>query len=320
MKIFKKTLAVFAALSLSASVFAFDWTSIGAIEEYNAQCETISNGLDDFTTQLSFAIPQAASQQNVWADAYIGKLFPSVPPHLGGGFNVGFTRIDTTGLKEAASVLNITGIEDSYYYPVFTADLRIGGLFLPFDLDVAVMKTGQLDMNAMGADLSVDFFTVGAEARLPIWEGNLIFPKLSLGFGYFYNQGSLKAAAGGYANTKIDYKIHTMYASAQLSKTILFLTPFVGVRGFVSKYDNDWAWEIQNSAAVNVINGVGGQTSFSKNLSSDKFDFNAIQPQLFLGCGFRFIVIDFTVSVSADLRHLSDNGLWSGAASLRVSL
>ena len=57
----------------------------------------------------------------------------------------------------------------------------------------------------------------------------------------FYNQGTF-GVSSDYADANIDYKVHTMYAQAQISKTFLFITPFVGLRGLVSKCDNSWDW------------------------------------------------------------------------------
>ena len=50
--------------------------------------QDISNGMDKFGKTLLVAAPESAVQQNVWADAYIGKLFPALPPHFGFGFSV----------------------------------------------------------------------------------------------------------------------------------------------------------------------------------------------------------------------------------------
>ena len=315
MKILKKILA--SSLLLAGTfVWAGPWDSF--LSDYDSTVAGINSGMDDFATQLSIAIPQAATQQNVWADAYIGKLLPSVPPHLRGGVNLGSTHINTAGLAKAASALNISGVQDSYYYPVFTGDLRIGGLFLPFDLDVSFMKTGQINANFI-SDITVDFLTLGLEGRYALLEGGVIQPRVSIGFGYFYNQGSLMANADA-AQAGVNYKIHTMYVSAQVSKTILFITPFAGVRALVSKCDNTWEWSIKDSTAVTALTAEGKATGGSGSVVTEEFDLNAFQPQFYFGAAFRFLVLDLTASVSTDLRHISDSKLWSGNVSLRVSI
>ncbi len=325
MKISKVFLATFAAAFVSSGAFAtaddfeFDTTLFTeSIEKYNETVAKIDAGLGDFAEQLANAIPQAATQQNVWADSYIGKLFPSAIPHFGGGFNMGLTHIDTSGLADVADVFRIDNIKDSYYYPVFTADLRIGGVLFPFDVDIAVMKTGTLSTDAFGCDLDVDFFTIGADFRYALLEEGVIMPGVSAGIGYFYNQGSF-GAGNDDAELAIDYKVHTMYLQAQVSKNLLIFTPFLGLRGIVSKYNNEYSWAIKNDAATEIAS-CGYRTSGSGSYTSDAFDFNAIQPQVYAGVGLNFLVMQATLSISADLRNIWDDGLWSGSFSLRAKL
>ena len=321
MKMIKKAVVLAAAVFMSSSVFAFNWEDfVGLPDQYKETVKTVNSGMADFSKQLAIAVPQAATQQNVWADAYIGQLFPSVPPHIGGGFNMGLTHIDTSGIAKAAKELNIKNVKDDYYYPVFTADIRFGGVLLPFDFDIAVMKTGKISTDKIpGANLDVDFFTIGADFRYALLEGGLVMPKLSVGLGYFYNQGSF-GCDSSYAKANVDYKIQTMYVQAQLSKQILMFTPFVGLRGLVSKHENDWSWALKEQTAVEALTLAGMASGGSGTEKSDMFDFNAIQPQIFAGIGVSFLVLDVNLSLTADLRNIKDKGLWSGAASVRLSL
>lgn len=319
MKILKTLFAgaVFAAFPFS--VFAFGIDDIQKFSNSNDFASTIDSGLNDFADNLASSIPQAATQQNVWSDAWIGKFFPSVPPHFGGGLNIAATHIDTSGLAKAADALGIGGIKDSYYFPCFTVDLRIGGIFLPFDLGIAVMKTGTLSTDAMGCDLSVDFLTIGMDARYCIFEGGLLLPKVSVGGGYFYNSGTF-GASESHAEATIDYKVHTLYGQVQVSKQILILTPFVGLRALVSKYENNYDWKIKDSSVVSAANSLGFTTSGNGSVSSSSFDFGGIQPQIFAGVSLNLFFLQATLSISADLRHITDDGLWSGAFSLRAKL
>ena len=319
-----KIAGIFAGLALiSSSAFAFNVNDV--VTQLNDSADKISGGFDDFAGQLSFSVPQSATQQNVWADAYIGQLL-AVPPNLGAGINAGFTHIDTSGLKDAVEALGLDDIDikSNYYLPVFTADLRLGGVLLPFDVDVAVIKTGKMSTSNFGADLDFDLLTFGMDVRYALHKGGLIMPKISVGAGYFYNQGTF-GISSDYASANVEYKVHTLYAQAQVSKTFLFITPFVGVRGLVSKSDNTWDWSYNQTYASQVEAAATTlkktvKTKDSGEYKTDSFDFNAIQPQIFAGVGLKFLVVDFTMSVTADLRHITDNGLWSGAASLRLSL
>ena len=315
MKLNKKLMAITVALSLSVSgAFAFDASAFDT--------QKISDGLSDFAEQLAVAVPQAATQQNVWADAWIGSLLPGI--RLGGGFNFALTNINTEGLAKAASMLGIGGVENSYKFPVFTADLRVGGLILPFDADIAVMKTGTLTYpEAMtGSELKAEITTIGFDVRYALVEGGLVLPKVSVGLGYFYNQGSF-GISNDDAKADIDYNIHTMYLSAQVSKEFsipvvrIGLTPFLGGRLFVSDADNDWSWKIKDSGLQTLITAAGRDYEGSGNVSKS-IDYNNFQPQLFAGVGFNFALIQLTASVSIDPKTYKEDKTWSGALSLRV--
>jgi len=323
MKLLKKLVIAAIVANLTSGAFAFNVEQFTtSIDDFNKTVEVVDSGLDDFAESLALAVPQAATQQNVWADAYIGKVFPSIPPHFGGGFNVGLTHLDTSGLAKAAKVFEIKNIKDSYYLPVFTADLRVGGVLLPFDVDIAVMKTGTFSTGAMGCDLDFDFFTIGADFRYALLEGGLILPKVSVGAGYFYNQGSF-GAGNDNAEMNIDYKVHTMYLQAQVSKSFFIATPFLGLRGLVSKCDNTYDWKLKGSVYDEVskyVDSIGVKTSGSGSYKTDSFDFGAIQPQVYAGVGLNFLVFQTTLSLSADLRNIGDKGLWSGAFSFRAKL
>jgi len=240
------------------------------------------------------------------------------------------TNINTEGLAAAAKSLQIDNVEDSYKFPVFTADLRIGGILLPFDADIAVMKTGKLEYpdTLTGSSISADILTFGFDVRYALMDGGLIMPKISAGFGYFYNQGSFGISSDD-AEADVEYKIHTMYISAQISKELsipivrIGVTPFLGGRLFVSDADNDWSWALKNSTWVTAIDtyntaaGASIKSSDSGNKSS-KIDLNNFQPQLFAGVGFNFALLQLTASVSIDPKTFSEDKTWSGALSLRV--
>lgn len=325
MKLIKKMIAAAVALGTAGLAFANVSGITGAIQTNPAAfASTINDGLDDFAGELGIAVPQAAVQQNIYADAFIGKVFPSVPPHFAVGFNTGVTHINTEGLSNAAEKLGISDIEDNYYFPVMNADLRIGGAFLPFDVGFSFMKLNSLETSAFGSDITVDFFTIAADVRYAILEDGLVKPGLSVGAGYSYNSGSFEIGNDD-AAASVDYKVHTMYVSAQISKSLnipvvkIGFTPFVGVRAVLSKYDNDYDWKIKNSIALAAANVANVAISGSGNNSQSTF--GNFQPQLYGGLGFNFMVVQLTGSVCADLRHLgTDSKLWSGALSLRIKM
>lgn len=325
MKIMKKLfLAVFFAFG-TASVFASTSDIINSISKNPDRFSySINKGLDDFSDELGIAVSQAAVQQNVYADSFIRKIFPSLKPHFAVGFNAGLTHINTQGLAAAAENLGISDVKDNYYFPVMNADLRVGGVFLPFDVGFSFMKLNSLEASAFGSDITVDFFTVAADIRYAIIEEGLVAPGLSVGAGYSYNSGSF-GIGNDDAEANVDYKVQTIYTSIQISKAFnipvvkIGFTPFVGVRAVLSKYDNDYDWKIKNLIAVDAAKFAGVAYYGSGNNSTDTF--GNFQPQLYGGLGFNFMVVQLTGSVCADLRHLgTDSHLWSGALSMRIKL
>ena len=73
----KKIIAMGLSLILTLSVFS----------NVSEPVAKVSEGLEDFSIQLFDVIPNVALQQGVWPEAWIGKVFPSVPPHFGIGFS-----------------------------------------------------------------------------------------------------------------------------------------------------------------------------------------------------------------------------------------
>lgn len=330
MKILKK--CVLSALLLGGAVslsFSLDATAIAQSLGNGSLSATLNNGMDDFATELGIAVPQAAVQQNVYAEAFIGKVFPSVPPHFAVGIDAGFTHLNTEGLAQAANALGIKGVNDDLYFPVLNADLRVGGVFLPFDVGISFMTLDVSKLNSMDSDanFTAEFFTLALDARYAIIEDGLITPAVSVGVGYSINKGTF-GASNDDAEATVDYDVQTLYGQVQVSKTLnipvvkIGFTPFVGLRGVLSKYSNDWSWKYKGAFASQIesVSGVTGVKTYGDGTASND-GFSEVLPQLYGGLGFNFMFAQLTASVCADLRHIgTDSKLWSGAVSLRFKL
>ncbi|MBR6193780.1 MAG: hypothetical protein IKQ66_06465, partial [Treponema sp.] len=81
----RKIISILAASAMASTVFANGLSS----EKKNE----IKDGLNSFSNVLIFSIPEASTQQNVWGEAYIGNLYPSIFPHFGFGFSIGGTYL-----------------------------------------------------------------------------------------------------------------------------------------------------------------------------------------------------------------------------------
>jgi hypothetical protein len=200
----------------------------------------------DFSGKLAESLPFNSTLGLNWSDAFIGKLFPSVPPHFGAGVGLGFTTIPMSGMK---GIANLAGVGanlpsmDKLIMPVYTVEARLGGLFLPFDVGV---KFGYLALDSIPLiDVSLDYMLAGADIRYAVLEGGIVLPKIILGVGFNYLKGGVgiegnqtpieftygtsdsfsleKSRLGFEWGTKsLDFK-------AQISKSLFIVTPYAGL-------------------------------------------------------------------------------------------
>ncbi|OJF77649.1 MAG: hypothetical protein BKP49_01335 [Treponema sp. CETP13] len=317
------TSLIFASSMLFAGTFD-DLT--GTESEINAEIEeykaNIANGFDAFSIDMSNSLSSTATLQNVWADAYIGQFFPSVPMHFGGGVNFGAASLDATGLQDALSPLGMDSyIPDTLAIPVVNADLKIGGIFLPFDLGVSIMKfdTSALsNFNISSLDsIDVDYFSVGANFRYRVLKENILLPNVSIGALYNYTSGSISVGEDD-TNASYDYAAQIFGLEAQVSKNFLgILTPFAGGRALVAIIDSEWDYSMEISGAAATAYG-STTISDSEPYTYTLDDYDSIGDlnfQVFAGLGVNLLIFQFTPSVS-----YNSNNVWAGAFSVHVKL
>ena len=283
----------------------------GQTEALDKGKANITKHMNKFSNSLLPVIPNVSLQQGVWPDAYIGKVFPGFPPHLGGGVTAGFANVKMTALnaaiKEMEDALSVKfpTLRETFLFPTITVDAKVGGLFLPFDIGLSIMKIPNLSLSKLGAPVTVDFFTVGGSFRYAILQGNVVLPQLSIGLGGYYSKGYINVGAtdDSYINTNFDSKI--FFLETQLSKQFLFVTPFIGLRLAVSQANV--SWDIK--AASYTLAG-GASYDFNKNFAE------SIQPSLFGGVGFNFLFFQTTLAASFDMRYK----VWGANLSFRAKL
>ena len=304
----KKLLCFILIFGISFSAFSFP------SDQY--AIDQISNALVNFTNDLHTSVPNLATQQNVWADAYIGKLIPSVPPHFGGGASIGAVLMDTSSLKDISNLMGISFDFPVAPLPTVALDLRIGGLFIPFDLGVNAMNINNWTIKAGSTDLTFNFKTAGADIRFPLIQQNVVLPNLSLGISYQYSEGSVKLDSSTTmngvstdANAIVNYKTNMLGITAQLSKQVLFLVPYGGFRAIMQQGSYNWNTQFNASVAGNsqLISANGG--------INKQFGDNFIC-QGFFGLGLNFFVVQKTIGASFEFT----NQEWGGSLSVRLKL
>ncbi len=289
---------------------------IAATSVLSAQGETEANVNSTFSgllENLSLIVPENTSALATTPDAYIGKVFPSIPPHFQAGIAVSGTLIDTSLVTDsvqalfseiktsleannAAVDLNLS-LPSKIPLPATSVRARIGGVFLPFDVGVFAVTTKNVLKNIKITDMNFNFeyTTLGADFRYAVFQGNIILPQVSVGAGYIFQKqnvslGASKEISSSVQGTTIDgnlstsvnlaLKTNTFYLQAQVSKRILVFTPFLGGRALVTKTDCGYDWSytttINGSKADDASKSGSGE-------NSNNFDFKNIQPQIFGG-------------------------------------
>ena len=189
-----------------------------------------------------------------------------MPPHLGIGGSVGFTTMGTSGLTRLAGFFGYSlSASGKTYLPAYAAELRIGGLFLPFDLG---FKYGYINPIKMGqGETKVNFLLAGGDIRYALLD-RPILPKISIGVGLNYLEGGVQDSVGisqrfYYGNgrsfviespdVKLEWDTFSLDFKAQISKSLLIITPYIGAGGTYSWSNAGYSVNTRISCAAGPI-------------------------------------------------------------------
>lgn len=343
----------------------------------------VSEGMNSFATTVNTAVPDAATMQNVWSDAYIGTIYPGLK--FGFGASLGGTLIDFTGFKTAADALtggmisaitpSVAGytfdnftLPDKFLLPTASVDLRIGGVMLPFDIGISGMVTAPSfksidysspeklassisnawEWNLSNFNGSVSYTAFGLDLRYCLYEGNLVLPKISLGGGYYYINGSFAVNnSSSYEDTEnsatytsnaamgLSYKTNVYFANLQLSKSFGMFDVFLGGRAVYAKSTSDWSYSYkvsnedgsytsEEADSGTVTKDAGTLYTKDEEKGTVTANINAIQPQVYLGFGTTLGIFSCSFNICADLGTIqtamaasdASQFVWSGALNM----
>jgi hypothetical protein len=223
-------LTVITALSAAAPVFSQD-------------LQDLQNSAGHFSAALAKSLPFNTALGLNWADAYIGKVFPGMPPHFGAGFSLGYTTMDFSAFEDLMGQFGFAipgGFKlGQMVLPAYTAEARVGGFFLPFDMG---FKFGFLN-DVGSASAKINYTLVGGEIRYALLEGGPILPAVSLGVGLNHLKGEFTGSAGSGVSYGIgsgetldlskptvglQWETLALDLKAQVSKSFLIITPYLG--------------------------------------------------------------------------------------------
>jgi len=201
----------------------------------------LTGGLNTFVNDATGSLPFAAAAGLDWSDAYIGSIV-GVPPHFGLGIVAGATTIPGKTVKPLVEALG-GSLSGDLPIPLAAVNARIGGFLLPFDVGLKVSVVPPLSLN--GYDLT--YANYGFDVRYALLDGEPLLPAISVGAGVDYFASTVKATYG----STISYSDGTntltvpapeatlslsslvFEAKAQVSKSLLILTPYFGVSALV---------------------------------------------------------------------------------------
>lgn len=301
-----------------------DYVNNSGISTLNPYTTTV-NGLNDFADIMLDVIPNTQIQQNVWANAWIGHILPK--PNFGFGINAGVSKLDLKPLITVADALGMkdgSSIPETLVMPTITADVRVGGFILPFDVGFTAMSIDSNTIKPIGKAMDpayFDFFMLGGDVRYAILKGGLLRPKLSVGVGGYYTKGNFGAEQDG-SRAQLDFDTTSIVLSTQASIKLLCLVPFVGARVMMSKSNVDWKVHANWASILNTNNSSIEKalsygflpSDFSDGVSSKFTDH--VRPVLYGGFAIDMMVVDLTFSASYDVV----SKIPSGAVSLRLAL
>jgi opacity protein-like surface antigen len=277
-----------------------------------------------------------------WSDAHIGE-FLSIPPHFGAGVSGGITTMDVNAVEGLLREFDVNLDLPLMPMPGYTAEGRIGGFFLPFDIGV---KIGALPDVALG-NVKINYLLAGGDIRYAVLKQGILLPNLSIGVGVNYMRGGISTPFGSDVNFSYEYSpgvTHTIGVSnptarlnwqttvlelkAQVSKTFLIITPYVGagvsyawsetgygVNSTLTYDDGSGAHPITNPEAESLEHAMGLDDVERNGFSSEK-EAGGFGVRLFGGFSLNLAMIklDFTAMFNV----LDQN--WGGTLGVRFQL
>ena len=214
---------------------------------------------------------------------------------------------------------------DKLVFPTVAADLRLGGIILPFDLGLSFVTFDTRDWDSINDSIkpaAFDYFTLGGDLRWRLFDkgGKFFHVRGSVSGGGYYTKGGVEASDSG-SSAELDFKSTTLFAGAQVSAKALCFVPFLGGRLLLTKSSVDWKakanWsEILDTNVGNEYNDMLNWGILPSTFSGGSDSSWGVRPQIYGGLGIDLFIIDITVSGSYDF--IKD--VLGGAVSVRFSI
>jgi hypothetical protein len=226
---------------------------LSATAVFAVNYSTFQSGFNEFAQDLANGAPFNSSIGLGWSQAYIGQF-----PHFGLGITAGVTTISAGAMQTLADAMGVT-LPSSFSYaskyglplPGYTIDARIGGFVLPFDIG---FKLGYIPPGTFPT-VDLNYILFGVDFRYGLLKDQGFSPALSVGLGYSHMKASVGVPGFLGSNVTIaqvnngsnsynlslanpdlglDWSTNVIEAKAQISKKLIFITPYLGVAAALS--------------------------------------------------------------------------------------
>jgi hypothetical protein len=299
----KRSLAII-AIALTAAAAAYSQSTLAGFQ----------TALATFAGDMAGSLAVNSTIGSNWSDAYIGKF-----PHFGAGATVGaaFVSVDSmTTLFDALAPGSLPSVFKGLGAPIPAAlvTAKIGIPFLPLDIGIKggyiPPSVGESIKGLTG--ISSDYTNIGIQIRYALVKQNLLLPNVSIGASYNFQKGSVTAPTGigsqtlgdglgdsiamSNPNLNLSWTSNTVDFTAQVSKQLLFLIPYlgagytVGTSSVTGGLDSNIATTGSAAHIASYLETNGGaltSTGFSYTASSSDPVF-----RVYGGLSFRIIIID----------------------------
>ncbi|POR04147.1 hypothetical protein AU468_04010 [Alkalispirochaeta sphaeroplastigenens] len=303
--------------------------------------DTFKGAFEDFSKEFAKSLPMNSTIGLNWSDAYIGQILPL--PSVGVGITTGFTTIplkvledlvDDLGLDSGSALGDIPSM--GVPLPGYAFDARIGGILFPFDVGI---KFGTIPDTKIG-DVEVGYTNVGVDLRYAVLSGGWVMPKVSVGVGYNYLSGSVKAPLGlgdveigsvqyegGEKALRLkdpdidfDWEAHVFDVKIQVSKQFFVIEPHLGMGASYGRASTNAGFDgdiTVDGASVNLDNleSISGVDIDKDSIGISK-DVTPFSTRIFGGASLNLPFMRFDLSAMYNLT----TGAVGGTLGARIQL
>ncbi|MGL1894061.1 MAG: hypothetical protein OCD02_20690 [Spirochaetaceae bacterium] len=217
--------------------------SFNVLFSLDLSLDGLETQFESLSDSLGSAVTSNATTGLTWSDSNLESF-----PHFGAGIFTGAAIIPLDGFDDLIELLTPgVSLPDAVssigglLLPVFGIDARIGGFVIPFDVGIkyGVVNAFELDV------VTFDYQLIGADFRYALLKENLVLPGISVGVGVNrlttdisisgliddqeIKDGSTTLLTMKSPDLNFGWEATVIELKAQVSKKILFITPYLGV-------------------------------------------------------------------------------------------